>query len=35
VDVSYALAAAIPARVGGRIEKVVDADGRVTWVFRQ
>jgi len=35
VDVSYALAAAIPARVGGRIEKVIGADGRVTWVFRQ
>jgi len=35
VDVSYARAAAIPARVGGRIEKVIGADGRVIWVFRQ
>jgi penicillin-binding protein 1A len=35
VDVSDAIAAAVPASVGGRIEKVIGADGRVTWVFRQ
>ena len=35
IGTSDSVAAVVPASTGGRIQKVVGGDGRVTWVFRQ